>query len=86
MSWEMVKMQDLEQLRRELERQGKAEKLRALADSAEGQRVGKMVDPEKLSEAARTGDAAALREMLSRVLGTAEGRALAENVRKMMEK
>ena len=79
-------MQDFEQLRRELERQGKAEKLRALADSAEGQRVGKMVDPEKLSEAARTGDAAALKEMLSRVLGTAEGRALAENVRKMMEK
>ena len=79
-------MQDLEQLRRELERQGKAEKLKALADSAEGQKIGKMVDAEKLSEAARTGDTAALRELLSRVLGTAEGRALAENVRKMMEK
>ena len=79
-------MQDIEQLRRELERQGKAKQLRALAESAEGQSVGRMVDPAKLSEAARTGDAAALKDMLARVLGTAEGRALAENVRKMMEK
>ena len=79
-------MQDFEQLGRELERQGKAEKLRALAASAEGQRVGQMVDAEKLSQAARSGDAAALKDMLSRVLNTAEGRALAENVRKMMGK
>ena len=79
-------MQDFESIGYELERQGKAEKLRALADSAEGRKVGKMVDREKLTEAARTGDTAALKEMLTRVLGTAEGRALAENVRKMMEK
>ena len=79
-------MNNFEEISRELERQGKAEKLRALADSAEGQKIGRMVDAEKLSQAARNGDAAALKEMLSRVLGTAEGRALAENVRKMMEK
>ena len=79
-------MKNFEEIDRELERQGKAEKLRALAQSAEGRKVGQMVDAEKLSRAAKNGDAAALKEMLERVLGTAEGRALAENVRKMMEK
>ena len=79
-------MSNIEEINRELERQGKAEKLRALAASAEGQKVGRMVDAEKLSQAARSGDTSALKEMLSRVLNTAEGRALAENVRKMMEK
>jgi len=79
-------LQNFEQLSRELERQGKAEKLKAIADSAEGQRIGRLIDPALVTDAARNGDAAALKDILSRVLGTEEGRALAENVRKLMEK
>ena len=79
-------MQSFEQVNRELERQGKAGKLRALAESDAGQRVSRMLDGAALSEAAQRGDAAALRDILSRVLSTEDGKQLAENVRRMLEK
>lgn len=78
-------MQNFEQLGRELERRGKADKIRSLAESGDGQRLSRMIDAKAVEQAARSGDGAALHEILSRVLGTEEGRRLAENVRKMME-
>jgi len=78
-------MQDFKELGRELERRGKTGELRALAESEDGARLSAMLDTEKLSEAAKSGDSAALRRMLGGVLRTEEGRRLAENIRKLME-
>ncbi len=79
-------MRDLEAVARELKKQGKAESIRALADSADGQRLGKMIDTAAVEQAVRGGDSAALQQILRGVLSTAEGQRLAENIRKMMGK
>ncbi len=79
-------MQDLEKLAQELRRQGKAEGIRALADSADGRRLGQMIDGSAVEQAVKSGDSAALQQILSGVLRTAEGRRLAEDLRKIMGK
>ena len=78
-------MQNFEQLGRELERRGKTGELRALAESEDGAKLSAMLDAEKLSAAAKSGDSAALRQMLGGVLRTEEGKRLAENIRRLME-
>ncbi|MDO4972856.1 MAG: hypothetical protein Q4E38_01465 [Eubacteriales bacterium] len=78
-------MADLEKLGRELERSGKAEALRKLAASAEGQRLAQRLDAGAVEAAARGGDAAALRALLGGVLGTAEGRQLIKSVEELMK-
>lgn len=78
-------MQNFEQMGRELERRGKTDGIKKLAESADGKKLGSMIDPNAIEKAARSGDSAALRGMISAVLGTEEGRRLAENVRRLME-
>ena len=78
-------MQNFEEIGRELERQGKTDKIKKLAESDDGLRLSHMVDTQAIEKAAKTGDGDAIRNMLSQVLGTEEGRRLAENVRKLME-
>ena len=77
-------MQDLEKLKEELQRRGQAERLKTLADSADGQKLGRMVDREALQEAMRKGDAEALRGILGRLLATDEGRRLNAQVQSML--
>ncbi len=79
-------MQSFEDVQRELARSGKGAELNALARSADGEKLSAMLDGEKLQRAAQTGDAASLRAMLGTVLGTEEGRRLAANIKKLMEK
>lgn len=79
-------MQNFEQLGKELERRGKAEDIKRLAQSEESRALAGMIDAGKLQQAAKSGDTDALRAMLSSVLQTREGQQLAQNVRKMMEK
>lgn len=79
-------MQNFEQLGKELERRGKAEDIKRLAQSEESRTLAGMIDAGKLQQAAKNGDTDALRNMLSSVLKTQEGQRLAESVRKMMEK
>ena len=79
-------MNSFEQTQRELERQGRGDALRRLADSEDGKRIGRMVDAEKIKRAAQNGDSRALQDILRTVLSTDEGRRLAENVKKMLEK
>lgn len=79
-------MQNFELLGKELERRGKTEAVKKLAESPEGKSLAAMIDSQALEQAARSGDADALRQLLSTVLSTREGQRLAENVRKMMEK
>lgn len=78
-------MQNFEQLGRELERRGKTDRIRELADSADGQRLSRMIDSTAIERAAKNGDSAALHGILSQVLSTEEGKRLADSVRKMME-
>lgn len=78
-------MKDLEQLGEELSRSGKGERLKSLADTAEGKAVSRMVDQKKLERAAKSGDTAALKDILSQVLSTDEGKRLAEKLKKAME-
>ena len=79
-------MQNFELLGKEPERRGKTEAVKKLAESPEGKSLAAMIDPQAVEQAARSGDADALRQLLSTVLSTREGQRLAENVRKMMEK
>ena len=78
-------MKDLEKLGAELNKSGKGEKLKSIADSAEGKAISRMVDQEKLERAAKSGDTAALKDILSQVLSTDEGKRLAEKLKKAME-
>ena len=79
-------MQSFEDIKRELSKSGKGAELNALAHSKDGARLAAMLDGEKLQKAAQNGDGEALRAMLGTVLGTEEGRRLAANIKKLMEK
>ena len=81
----MISLNEFEKIGRELQRQGKTEKLKNLADSEEGKAVSRMIDAEAVQKAARSGDAAALKNILSQVLSTSEGQRLAESLKKAME-
>ena len=54
-------MQSFETLGRELERQGKTERIKALAESDDGQKLSRMLDTRAVEDAARSGDGEALR-------------------------
>ena len=79
-------MRNFESIQQELERSGKGAELNALARSEDGAKLSAMLDGEKLQKAAQTGDGDALRAMLGTVLKTEEGRRLAANIKKLMEK
>ena len=76
MFYGVITVNDFERIGRELERQGKAEKLKTLAESDEGKAISRMVDAETVQKAAMSGDAAALKAILSQVLATNEVSAL----------
>lgn len=78
-------MQNFEKLGQELERMGKTEEIKKLAESDIGQRIGRMVDAQAVEAAARSGDSHSLQQMLSQVLSTDEGKKLAESVQKLMQ-
>lgn len=78
-------MKDLEKLGAELSKSGKGEKLKSIADSADGKAISRMVDSARVEQAAKSGDTAALRDILSQVLSTDEGKRLAEKLKKAME-
>lgn len=76
---------NLENLGRQLQSSGKADKIKQIAQSDEGQRLSQMVDVKAIEAAAKSGDNQALRSLLGQILSTEEGRRLAENVKKIME-
>ena len=78
-------MQNLENIGRELERRGKTDAIRKIAQSPDGQRITGMIDPQAVEKAARNGDAESLKNTLGKILETPEGKRLAESVKKMME-
>jgi len=78
-------MQDLEALRRELQRQGKSGELEKLAASEDGRKLGQMLDAQALQSALRSGDAGAVRGLLGGVLGTPEGQRLAGRLKALLQ-
>jgi len=74
-----------EDIGRELERRGKSDKIRQLAESPDGQRLSSIIDVKAVESAAKNGDSAALSGILSKVLSTEEGKRLAEDIRRMMQ-
>ena len=78
-------MLDLERVNAEIEKSGKKDRLKSLADSAEGRAVSRMLDPAAVAKAAKSGDTAALQSILSDVLSTDEGKRLAERLKKAMQ-
>ena len=62
------------------------EKLRALASTPEAKQLGSLIDPAEAEKAARAGDVAAMRAMMQKIIGTAEGKKLMEGLKKAMEK
>jgi len=78
-------MNELERLGKQLSESGKTDKLKSIADSADGKALSNMLDAAEVERAAKSGDMAALQGILSRVLNTDEGRRLAENLKKAME-
>ena len=79
-------MQKFSDVSRELEKRGKTNDIKRLAESRDGQKLGQMVDRKQLEKAAASGDSEAIKNIPSSILSTEEGRRLAENVRRMMEK
>ena len=78
-------MANLEALGKELERRGKTGDLKRLAESADGQKLGQMIDARAVEQAARSGDAAALSALLRSVLSTEEGRRLARQAENLLK-
>lgn len=76
---------DIEKLGRELEKSGKAEKLKSVASSADAKKLSAMLDAQAVERAARSGDGAAIRQILQQVLATDEGRRLAQKIGEAMK-
>ena len=77
-------MRDLEKLGEELRKRGQTERLSGLAASADGQKLSRMLDPQALAAAAKSGNAAALRGMAERVMATPEGRRLSAELQRLL--
>ncbi len=78
-------MQNFESLGRELERRGKTDEIKHIAESEDGQKLSRMIDAKAIEDGAKSGDSDALRSILGNVLSTEEGKRLAESVRRLMQ-
>lgn len=78
-------MQNFESIGRELERRGKTEEIKNIAQSEDGLKISRMIDSQAIENAAKSGDNQALRNILGSVLSTEEGKRLAQNIKRLME-
>lgn len=78
-------MKDLDALKQELARDGRLQRLQAIADSTDGQRFADAFDAQKIEQAVRTGDTELLRQILTQVLSTDAGQRLAGKVKDAMQ-
>lgn len=78
-------MNRFEDIGRQLQKSGKAERLKQLADSPDGQRISQMLDPKAVEAAAKSGDSAAMSGIIARILSTDEGRRIAESLKQLMD-
>ena len=78
-------MNGFEEMEKKLEKTGKMNRLKAIAESNDGKALADAPDAKKVEQAARSGDTAALKAILSQVLSTDEGKRLAEKVKDAMQ-
>ena len=78
-------MNNFEDMERRLERSGKGDAVRAIAASKDGQKLMEKLDTGKIERAVQTGDSDALRQILSEVLRTGEGRRIAKQLNDTMQ-
>lgn len=78
-------MNGFEEMEKRLEKEGKMNRLKAIAESNDGKALADTLDTQKVEQAARSGDTAALKAILSQVLSTDEGKRLAEKVKDAMQ-
>lgn len=71
-------MEDLEKLGEKLFQGKRGDALRAAASSPAAQRLEKTLDPGAVERAARSGDPAQMKALLTQILRSPDGRALAE--------
>lgn len=76
---------NLEELSRRLQQSGKADKIKQIAQSDAGTRLGSMLDSKAVENAAKSGDDQALRRMLAQILSTEDGQKLAQSIRQIMD-
>ena len=79
-------MRDIESMGKELLKGADTKKLKAIAESENGKKVSQMVDQAELQRAAKAGDTASLQRILSQVLRTNEGKQLADQLTKAVQK
>lgn len=77
-------MKNLEDMERRLVQSGKADKVRAIADSKDGQNLLKKLDAGKVERAVQSGDSEALRNILMDALRTGEGQRIAKQLEQTM--
>lgn len=78
-------MNGFEEMEKRLEKEGKMNRLKAIAESNDGKALADALDAQKVEQAARSGDTAALKAILNQVLSTDEGKRLAEKVKDAMQ-
>jgi hypothetical protein len=76
-------MREFENLGRELLRGFGADDIKEFVSSEEGRRLEKMVDVEAAEKAVMSGDIEQMRAMVAQLLGTEEGRRLAERLSRL---
>ena len=77
-------MKNIEDMERQLRESGKADRVRAIADSRDGQRLLEKLDTDRVERAVQAGDSDALRSILMDVLRTGEGRRIAKQLEETM--
>lgn len=77
-------MKNFNEMEQELVRSGKADKVKAIADSPDGQKLMQKLDAGKIERAVQSGDSEALRSVLMDVLRTGEGQRLAKQLEQTM--
>ena len=78
-------MKNLEDMERRLVQSGKADKVRAIADSKYGQNLLRKLDANQVERAVQSGDSDALSRILMDVLRTSEGRRIAQQLEQTMK-
>lgn len=73
-------VEDIKALEQKLLGGENAAALRALADTEEARRLGRVIDSREAEQALRSGDSAQMRTLLQKLLATGEGRTLAEKL------
>jgi len=77
-------MKNLSDMEQALLRSGKADKVKAIADSEDGRALMQKLDSGRVERAVQSGDTEALRGLLMDVLRTGEGQRLAKRLSETM--